>query len=73
MPERKYPQIRFIPNEPRPPLPEFVVEPSTVAFCDRLAERHADLASLLAEHRRDNDETLPHLFMADVERWFEER
>ena len=44
---------------------------SDAAFCDRLAELHSELAALLAEHRQDNDETLPHLFMADVARWFE--
>jgi hypothetical protein len=41
-----------------------------IAFCDRLAERFPEVGVLLAEHRREYGETLPHVFMADVARWF---
>jgi hypothetical protein len=43
-----------------------------VALCKRLAEQLLDLEALLSEHIEDNfGDILPHLFMADVERWLE--
>jgi hypothetical protein len=72
MPE-PHPPLGRIPGEPSPTGFELLVYESDAAFCDRLAELHPELASLLADHRHDNDETLAHVFMADVERWFEEK
>lgn len=44
-------------------------------FCDRVASRFPKLAPIrLAEHRTDQSgDTLPHVFMADVARWYLER
>lgn len=45
---------------------------STVALIGALAYRFLELRPLLQEHLDDNDgEVLPHLFVADVERWAE--
>jgi hypothetical protein len=41
----------------------------TQEFVEGLARVDARLAELLAEHKRDNDETLPHVFMGDVTRF----
>ena len=41
---------------------------TTSDFCRSLAERFSALAPLLREHLRDNDELLPHIFLADVTR-----
>lgn len=71
MPKRPHPPIRIITSEPGPVGFDMLVYESDAAFCDRLAELHPELAALLAEHIEDNDETLPHLFMSDVARWFE--
>jgi hypothetical protein len=40
----------------------------THEFVEGLARTDARLAELLAEHKRDNDGTLPHVFMGDVAR-----
>lgn len=45
-------------------------DPSEVLIRD-LATRFDGLKALLAEHVEDNDEILPHVFMADVTRWVE--
>ena len=39
------------------------------AFCEHLGRMFPDLALVLKEHKADNDEILPHLFMADVTRY----
>jgi hypothetical protein len=70
MPERPH---RNIPSEHGPTGFELLVYESDDAFCNRLAGLHPELMSLLAEHRRDNGEILPHVFMADVEGWFEQK
>ena len=41
-----------------------------VELCDRVAARFPELALLLEVHRADNDETLAHIFMDDVARWY---
>ena len=41
----------------------------TQEFVEELARVDARLAELLAEHKRDNDEVLPHVFMGDVARF----
>jgi hypothetical protein len=41
---------------------------TTSEFCEGLAETFPDVADILAEHISDNDELLPHLFLADVTR-----
>jgi hypothetical protein len=38
-------------------------------WCENLARRFPDLASVLDEHLRDNDSLLPHVFMGDVTRY----
>ena len=38
----------------------------TQEFVERLAAMDVRIAELLAKHIRDNDETLPHVFMGDV-------
>lgn len=46
---------------------------STVALSGALAYRFPALLPLLAEHLVDQEgQVLPHLFMADVERWIED-
>jgi hypothetical protein len=52
--------ITWIPSEPGPAAFEMMVSDADVDFCDELAGVHPELASLLAEHRQDDDETLPH-------------
>lgn len=42
---------------------------TTSEFCEGLAQRFPDVADILAEHISDNDELLPHLFLADVTRY----
>lgn len=45
---------------------------ATVPFVCAMAYRFAELRPLLQDHVDDNDgEVLPHLFLADVERWVE--
>jgi hypothetical protein len=47
---------------------------SSIAFCEALAALFPALASVLAEHREEHrGETLAHLFMGDVARWYVER
>ena len=41
----------------------------TQEFAEELAELDERLGELLAEHKRDNAETLPHVFMGDVARF----
>ena len=41
----------------------------TQEFIEELVRMNMGLAELLAEHKRDNDETLPHVFMGDVARF----
>ncbi len=42
---------------------------STTEFCESLARRSPNIAKILAEHMSDNDnELLPHVFLADVTR-----
>ena len=42
---------------------------ATSEFCEGLAQRSPDVADILAEHISDNDELLPHVFLADVTRY----
>ena len=42
---------------------------TTAEFCEGLAEQFPDVADILAAHISDNDELLPHLFIADVARY----
>ena len=42
---------------------------TTIAFVDDLVRRFPNLGPLLDEHIRDFDVVLPHLFMADLERY----
>lgn len=42
---------------------------TTRAFCEGLAQQFPDVADILAEHISNNDELLPHLFLADVTRY----
>src|SRR5262249_26483038 len=41
----------------------------TQAFVEELVRIDARLADLLAEHKLDNDQALPHVFMGDVARF----
>jgi len=41
---------------------------TTAEFCEGLAEELPDVANILTEHISDNDELLPHLFLADITR-----
>jgi hypothetical protein len=38
-------------------------------FCESLAHKYPDIAKILTEHFSDNDELLPHVFLADVTRY----
>jgi len=73
MPNPPHPPPRRIASEPGAAGFELLDYESDAAFCDRLAELHPELVSLLAEHRDDHGETLAHVFMARVEWWFEEK
>ena len=42
---------------------------TTPEFCEGLAQQFPDVADILSEHISDNDELLPHLFLADVTRY----
>ncbi len=42
---------------------------TTVEFCQTLAGKFPDIATILTEHIADNDELLPHVFLADVTRY----
>ncbi|MBE7465684.1 MAG: hypothetical protein HS116_19600 [Planctomycetes bacterium] len=42
---------------------------NTTEFCRALADNCAEVADILAEHMKDNDELLPHVFLADVTRY----
>lgn len=42
---------------------------TTPEFCESLALQFPDVAHILTEHLSDNDELLPHLFLADVTRY----
>ena len=42
---------------------------TTFEFCEALANKIPDIATILAEHISDNDEILPHVFLADVTRY----
>jgi len=42
---------------------------TTVEFCESLASKFPDIATILTEHISDNDELLPHVFLADVTRY----
>lgn len=45
----------------------------TVSFVGSLVRQNRSLMSVFEEHLKDQDgEVLPHLFMADVERWAED-
>lgn len=47
---------------------------ATVAFVGALAHQFPEVLPLLAEHLSDQEgEVLPHLFMADLERWAEKK
>src|SRR5262245_25349227 len=49
-----------------------VIQPDAVAYPGALVWRFPDLLEPFGEHLADNDgEVLPHVFMADVERWAE--
>lgn len=41
----------------------------TIEFCKSLATLSADISTILIEHISDNDEVLPHVFLADVTRY----
>jgi hypothetical protein len=76
-PRTPYPEIAWLeprPSKMGPDKDEWVVPTSTIAFCDALVTEFPELEPNLAEHREDMEgETLPHVFMADVTRWFMER
>jgi hypothetical protein len=42
---------------------------TTTEFCHKLAEHSTEVAEILEEHMSDNDELLPHVFLADVTRY----
>jgi hypothetical protein len=42
---------------------------TTIEFCRKLAELNPEVRDILAEHVEDNDELLPHVFLADVTRY----
>jgi hypothetical protein len=49
-----------------------VIQPDTVAYIGALVWRYPDLLDAFGEHLADNSgEVLPHVFMAEVERWAE--
>ncbi len=70
------PEIEWIGRRPEE-LPEpgpYVVPASSIDFCEAMVAQFPDLAPVLAEHREDmGGETLPHLFMGDVVRWYMKR
>lgn len=49
-----------------------MIQPDAVAYTGALVWRYPDLLEPFGEHLLDNGgEVLPHVFMADVERWAE--
>ena len=42
---------------------------TTTEFCRKLAENVPEVGDIFAEHMEDNDELLPHVFLADVTRY----
>jgi hypothetical protein len=52
-------------------IPRWTLGASEVAFIGALVGAHPWLLPILQEHIDDNDGVLPHLLLADVERWAE--
>jgi hypothetical protein len=47
------------------------IQPSAIAFVGHLVWRFPELSEVFAEHVYDEEGVLPHVFMADVERFAE--
>ena len=70
------PEIEWIGRHPGelPELEPYDVPASSIDFCEAMAAQFPEVARVLAEHREENEgETLPHVFMGDVVRWYMER
>jgi hypothetical protein len=70
------PEIKWIGRRPGelPELEPYPAPASSIAFCEAMAAQFPALAPVLAEHREEHGgETLAHMFMGDVTRWYIER